>query len=157
MTDSAMRAKLWLTRTDGLTEEIEADYQVLEKMKNRVNAAVSKYENDGSNNRDVEAAKARHEDALLDYSSQLAKIKGKELALNQELQKTEEVINMIVYVKGGENLGATYRAIAKRRYIVGEKWFLIANKVHRSESQVYKDNLVILEIVSDILARHFII
>lgn len=157
MTDRAYRAKEWLTRNDGLKEELDAEYDTLLVMSGRVNSAVAAYETDGSNHRDIEAAKARHEDALLDFSSQMERIQKKQLKLIVELNKTQDVIDQIEHKTSRGDYGALFRAIAKRRYVVGQKWPEIAKLVNRSEQQLLKDNAKICELVADILAENLIV
>lgn len=157
MTDRAYRAKEWLTRNDGLREELEAEYDTLLVMSGRVNSAVAAYETDGSNHRDIEAAKARREDALLDFSSQMERIQKKQLKLIEEMNKTQNVIDQIEYRTSRGDYGALFRAIAKRRYVVGQKWPEIAKLVNRSEQQLLKDNAKICELVADILAKNLIV
>lgn len=157
MTDRAYRAKEWLTRNDGLREELEAEYDTLLVMSGRVNSAVAAYETDGSNHRDIEAAKARREDALLDFSSQMERIQKKQLKLIEEMNKTQNVIDQIEYRTSRGDYGALFRAIAKRRYVVGQKWPEIAKLVNRSEQQLLKDNAKICELVADILAENLIV
>ena len=157
MTDRAYRAKEWLTRNDGLVEELKADYEVLLLMSGKVNSAVAAYETDGSNHRDIEAAKARREDALLDFSKQTAKIEAKQIALIEEMNKTQDVIDKIEFKTSRGDYSALYRAIAKRRYVIGQKWPEIAKTIHRSRQQLDRDNATICELVADILAENLIV
>lgn len=157
MTDRAYRAKEWLTRNDGLREELEAEYDTLLVMSGRVNSAVAAYETDGSNHRDIEAAKARREDALLDFSSQMERIQKKQLKLIEEMNKTQDVIDQIEYRTSRGDYGALFRAIAKRRYVAGQKWPEIVKLVNRSEQQLNRDNAIICELVADILSKNLIV
>jgi len=157
MTDKAYRAKEWLTRNDGLIEELKAEHDTLLMMSGKVNSAVAAYETDGANHRDIEAAKARREDALLDFSKQMERIEKKQAKLIAELNKTQDVIDLIEYRTSRGDYGALYRTIAKRRYVVGQKWPEIAELLHRSKQQLDRDNIKICELVADILAKNLIV
>ena len=137
MTESMKRAKAWLNRCHFLSKELEADKRTLELLKSRLGANVSKYESDGTENHDPDAARARHDDALADYSMQKDLVEKKEIELAEEMRKRRTAI--------AELSDPAHRAVAIDRYINRLTWEDIAKVEHISEAQVYRFNKAILE------------
>lgn len=143
MKNEAYRAKNWLNRNYNLSRQLEADQRMLEIMSNRLGSGVARYESDGSESHDPDRAKARHDDALLEYSIQKDKVEKEARRLMTEDLKTRQAI--------AELSDPTHRAIAIDRYINRLKWEAIAALEHRSVAQVYRDHKQMLEKMADIL------
>ena len=143
MKNEAYQAKNWLNRNYNLSRQLEADQRMLEIMLNRLTSGVSKYESDGSESHDPDAAKARHDDALLEYSIQKNKVEQEARKLTEEDLKTRKAI--------AELSDPTHRALAVDRYINRLKWDAIAALEHRSVAQVYRDHKTMLERMAEIL------
>ena len=143
MKNEAFRAKNWLNRNFQLSRQLEADQRMLEIMSNRLGSGVARYESDGSESHDPDRAKARHDDALLEYSIQKDRVEKEALKLAEEDLKTRKAI--------AELSDPTHRALAVDRYINRLKWEAIAALEHRSVAQVYRDHKTMLERMADIL------
>ena len=143
MTDKAFRAKAWLNRNYNDHKQLEADRRMLEIMSNRLQSGVAKYETDGSNSRDPDKSRARHEDDLLEFSAQHNKVENEEKALVYEMQKTRNAIEQL----DDHDL----RAIATDRYINRLRWEDIAKLEHISIAQAYLLNKKMLEKMADII------
>lgn len=143
MKNEAFRAKNWLNRNFQLSRQLEADQRMLEIMSNRLGSGVARYESDGSESHDPDRAKARHDDALLEYSIQKDRVEKEALKLAEEDLKTRKAI--------AELSDPTHRALAVDRYINRLKWESIAALEHRSVAQVYRDHKTMLERMADIL------
>ena len=143
MKNEAYRAKNWLNRNYNLSRQLEADQRMLEIMSNKLGSGVARYESDGSESHDPDRAKARHDDALLEYSIQKDKVEKEARRLMTEDLKTRQAI--------AELSDPTHRAIAIDRYINRLKWEAIAALEHRSVAQVYRDHKQMLEKMADIL------
>lgn len=143
MKNEAFRAKSWLNRNFQLSRQLEADQRMLEIMSNRLGSGVARYESDGSESHDPDRAKARHDDALLEYSIQKDKVEKEAKKLTEEDLKTRKAIS--------ELSDPTHRALAVDRYINRLKWEAIAALEHRSVAQVYRDHKTMLERMADIL------
>ena len=143
MTNEAYRARDWLNRNYQLSRQLEADQRMLEIMRNRLQSGVARYESDGSESHDPDRAKARHDDALLEYSLQTEKVEKEVRKLTAEDLKTRKAI--------GELSDPTHRAVAIDRYINRLKWDAIAALEHRSVAQVYRDHKEMLEKMAEIL------
>ena len=143
MKNKCVKAKDWLNRNYNAYRQLDADKRMLEIMSNRLGSGVSKYESDGSESHDTDKARARHEDALLDFSAQKEKVEKEERRLIAETVKTREAI--------GQLEDPAHRAVATDRYINRLKWEDIATLEHISIAQVYRLNLTMLEKMADIL------
>ena len=143
MKNEAFRAKNWLNRNFQLSRQLEADQRMLEIMSNRLGSGVARYESDGSESHDPDRAKARHDDALLEYSIQKDRVEKEAPKLAEEDLKTRKAI--------AELSDPTHRALAVDRYINRLKWEAIAALEHRSVAQVYRDHKTMLERMADIL------
>lgn len=137
MNDEMREAKKWLNKPFYLAKELEANKRTLEIMESRLGANVSKYESDGTENHDPEQAKARHDDALLDYSMQRATVEKKERQYNAEMTKRRKAIE--------ELSDPAHRAIAVDRYLNMLRWEDVAKVEHISLAQVYRVNRAMLE------------
>lgn len=143
MTDETYQAKLWLNRNFNKARQLEADQRMLEIMRNRLGSAVATYETDGTQSHDTDQARARHEDALIDYSMQKAKVEKEERELLAGMTETREEI---------EKLGdPSLRAVAIDRYINRLKWNDIATLEHVSIAQVHRIHQTMLVEMVDIL------
>lgn len=143
MTDKAYHAKKWLNRNYNDHRQLEADRRMLAIMENRLQSGVACYESDGGNHHDVEKSKARHEDALIEYSIQKAKVEKEERRLLSEMNKTREAIAKL------EN--PEHVAIATDRYINRLPWNVIATLEHISIAQAYRLNKIMLEEIAKII------
>lgn len=145
MTDDMYHAKTWLNRCYNKAKQLEADRRMLEIMQSRLGANVSKYDSDGTEAHDPEAAKARHDDALLDYSLQCNKVEKDAQSLSAEMTKTRRAID--------ELSDPAHQAVAIDRYINRFKWEDIAKLEHISIAQVFRVHSAMLERIAPIL-RH---
>ena len=143
MKNKCKKAKDWLNRNYNAYRQLDADKRMLEVMKNRLGSGVAKYESDGSESHDTDKARARHEDALLDFSTQKDKVEKEERRLIAETMKTKTAIDRLD--------DPALRAIATDRYINRLKWEDIATLEHISSAQVFRLNLNMLEKMADIL------
>ena len=143
MTDKAYHAKKWLNRNFNDHKQLEADRRMLEIMENRLGSGVARYETDGSNSRDPDKSRARHEDALLDVSAQREKVDKEERKLMAEINKTREAI--------GKLEDPELIAIATDRYINRLPWGDISKLEHVSIAEAYRLHLKMLEKMADIL------
>ena len=143
MKNKCKKAKDWLNRNYNAYRQLDADKRMLEVMKNRLGSGVAKYESDGSESHDTDKARARHEDALLDFSTQKDKVEKEERRLIAETMKTKAAIDRLD--------DPALRAIATDRYINRLKWEDIATLEHISSAQVFRLNLNMLEKMADIL------
>lgn len=143
MKSKCIKAQHWLNRNYNAYRKLEADKRMLEVMKNRLGSGVSKYESDGSESHDTDKARARHEDALLDFSELKGKIEKEERRLFAETVETKAKIDQLD--------DPTLQAIATDRYINCLKWEDIARLEHISRAQLYRFNTKMLEQMADIL------
>lgn len=145
MTDRAYQAKNWLNRNYHLSRQVEADQRMLELLNNRLGSGVAKYESDGSESHDSDAARARHEDTLLEYSQLKEKLEKESIILVQETAKTRKAI---------DELGdPALKALAVDRYINRLRWEDISKLEHISIAQVFRINEKMLEEMSHILSK----
>ena len=103
---------------------------MLQVIENMVNSAVARYENDGTGSGDADAARARHEDKLIEYSEQKAKVEREAAQLDVEMAKTRMAINKL---EDGDQ-----KDIAIERYINRHKWNDIADILHISRAQMFR-------------------
>lgn len=143
MTNKAYRAKQWLNRNYNDHRQLEADKRMLEIMENRLGSGVAQYETDGSGAHDPDKSRARHEDALLEYSAQRHKVESEEKTLIVEMRKTRTAIEQLD--------DPSLKAIATDRYINRLSWNDIATLEHVSIAQAYRLNTIMLEKMADIL------
>ena len=79
---------------------------------------------------DADAARARHEDKLIEYSEQKAKVEREAAQLDVEMAKTRMAINKL---EDGDQ-----KDIAIERYINRHKWNDIADILHISRAQMFR-------------------
>lgn len=137
------RAKEWLNRNFNEHKQLDADRRMLEIMSNRLQSGVARYESDGSECHDPDKSRGRHEDALLDFSTQKAKVEKEERRLVSEMAKTRSAISQLD--------DPELSALATDRYINRLRWEDIAKLEHISPAQVYRNHLKMLEKMADIL------
>lgn len=143
MTNKAYRAKQWLNRNYNDHRQLEADRRMLDIMENRLGSGVARYENDGTGSHDADKSRARHEDALIEFSIQKAKVEREEKKLLAEMNETRSAISKL------EN--PEHIAIATDRYISRLPWGKIANLEHISVATAYRKNKEMLEEMAKIL------
>ena len=114
MRDECYQAKLWLNRNYYSSRQLDADRRRLSIIENKLGSGVAKYENDGTGFGDGDAARARHEDTLLDYSEQKARVEREERELKEETAKTRSAIDKLD--------DDDCKAVAIDRYINCLKW-----------------------------------
>lgn len=137
MTDESYKAKNWLNRKYNFSKLVDADRRMLEVLSNRLGAKVSRYESDGTECHDPDKARARHEDTLLEYSEQKAKVEKEERELFEEMAKTRAAI--------GQLSDPMHQAVAIDRYINRLRWNDIATLEHISVSHVKRIHSAMLE------------
>ena len=141
MTDEQYQAKTWLMRLDDYAKKLNAEKRTLEMLQDRLYKGVSKY--DGPTGRkDPTTARAAHEDALIDFSEQAAKVEKAKAEQYAELQLRHEVIDAIPQKLQG---------LAIDRYINGIKWEKLADIYNYSRSNVFEINKQILDNVAEVL------
>ena len=143
MRASLNRAEQWLNRNYNLHLELEADIRRLKKLSERLGSGVAKYESDGTESHDPDAAKARHDDTLLEYSEQMARVEREQSVLRLENEKTRAEIDKLP--------DAGLRALAIDRYINCMKWEAIEKAEHISNSEIYRRRLRMLAQMAEIL------
>lgn len=143
MKEVCKKAKNWLNRNYNDHKQLDADRRTLEIMENRLSAGVARYDSDGTESHDADAAKARHDDALLDYSTQKAKVEKEERRLFRELVKTRNAIDQLS--------DPAQKAVAIDRYINRLRWEDIAKVEHVSIAQIYRLHRFMLEQMAEIL------
>lgn len=139
----AIKAKKWLNRNYHATRELDAEQRLLEVLLNRLGTGVATYKSDGTESHDSDAARARHEDALLEYSSQKEKVERLQHRLIRETARTKKAIDLLS--------DPTHRAVAIDRYINCLRWADVASLEHISIAQVYRINNAMLEQMADVL------
>lgn len=142
MRDECFKAKEWLNRNFNFARQVEADQRMLEIMSNRLGSGVSKYETDGSESHDVDKARARHDDALIEYSLQREKVEREEKKLIEEMTKTRRAIDRLS--------DPAHQAVAIDRYINRLRWADIATLEHVSIAQVHRIHSSMLERMASI-------
>ena len=136
MRQDCREAKSWLNRCYHFSRQVEADRRMLEVMQNRLQSGVARYENDGTGSGDADAARARHEDELLEYSDQLARVEREEMELVEEITKTRKAIDKLT--------DSTCKAIAIDRYINRLRWDDIERLEHLSRASMFRYHLKML-------------
>ena len=137
MTDASYKAKEWLNRKYKFSLLVDAEKRTLEALRTRLGATVSRYESDGTECHDPDKARARHEDMLLEYSEQKAKVEKDERELLIENAKTRAAI--------GQLSDPMHQAVAIDRYINRLRWNDIATLEHISVSHVKRIHSAMLE------------
>ena len=145
MRDECYQAKLWLNRNYYSSRQLDADRRRLSIIENKLDSGVAKYENDGTGFGDGDAARARHEDTLLDYSEQKARVEREERELKEETAKTRSAIDKLD--------DDDCKAVAIDRYINCLKWNDIATAEHISRAQVFRVHDKMLEQMAKILSK----
>ena len=144
MRDECYQAKLWLNRNYYSSRQLDADKRMLAVIENVLGSGVARYENDGSSC-DADAARARHEDKLLEYSEQKARVEREERELKEETAKTRSAIDKLD--------DDDCKAVAIDRYINCLKWNDIATAEHISRAQVFRVHDKMLEQMAKILSK----
>jgi DNA-directed RNA polymerase specialized sigma subunit len=143
MTKAMKDADIWLNRAYGLNKELDANVRTLNKLMASLNSGVARYESDGTESHDPERAKTNHEDTLLEYSEQMARVEKLRRNLKAENIKTIKAIDQL---SSGE-----LRAIATDRYINCMTWKEIAKAEYISKSEVDRRRTRMLEQMANIL------
>ena len=141
MTDAQYTAKNWLMRLRGYEDRLNAEKRTLEMLQSRLFKGVSNY---GAYNgrRDPETARAAHEDALIEFSEQTARVEKAQKEYIAEVSITREVIDAIPL---------ELRGLAIDRYINNIKWENLTDIYNYGHSQLFKFNTVILDKVAEVL------
>ena len=137
MRDDCYQAKLWLNRNYYSSRQLAADRRMLAVIENLLGSGVARYENDGTSSGDSDAARARHEDKLLEYSEQKARVEREERELAAEMLKTRRAIEKLEE----EDL----KTVATERYINLRKWRDIEELIHISRAQLFRVHEKMLE------------
>ena len=137
MRDDCYQAKLWLNRNYYSSRQLAADRRMLAVIENLLGSGVARYENDGTNSGDADAARARHEDKLIEYSEQKARVEREERELAAEMLKTRRAIEKLEE----EDL----KTVATERYINLRKWRDIEELIHISRAQLFRVHEKMLE------------
>ena len=143
MRDECYQAKLWLNRNYYSSMQLDADKRMLAIIENVVNSAVARYESDGTSSGDADAARARHEDKLLEYSMQRERVERETRQLLAENEKTRRAIDKLE--------DEDQKAVAINRYINRHKWNDIADIIHISRAQLFRVHDKMLEAMAKIL------
>ena len=143
MNPLSRKAQAWLNRNHKLYLDFEADCRTLEIMSGRLGSGVVQYESDGTEAHDADASRARHEDALLDYSAQRLKVERLKAKIEEETARTQSMIDQMSEPE--------LRAVAKDRYINCLRWTDIAMLEHISIAEAYRRNDRLLERMVKIL------
>lgn len=143
MNHLSRKAQAWLNRNHKLYLDYEADCRTLEILNGRLGSGVAQYESDGTEAHDPDASRARHEDALLDYSAQRTKVEKLKKKIEDETAKTQAMIDQMPEPE--------LRAVAKDRYINCLRWSDIATVEHISIAEAYRRNDRLLEKMVKIL------
>lgn len=142
MTDEQYQTHLWLNRNRDFQRRLDADRKMLIKLETRISGGVAQYETDGASH-DSQTARARHEDALLDYSEMCKKVESEESRYLAETVKTKRAIDELSDDK--------YNALATKFYINGETMERIAREEHYSRAQAYRYRNKMLDEMTEIL------
>ena len=142
MRDECYQAKLWLNRNYYSSKQLDADKRMLAVIENVLGSGGARYENDGSSC-DADAARARHEDKLLEYSEQKARVEREERELVADMAKTRRAIDKLE--------DEDHRAVAIERYINRQKWNDITDILHVSRAQLFRVHDKMLEKMAEIL------
>ena len=137
MRDECYQAKLWLNRNYYSSRQLAADRRMLAVIENLLGSGVARYENDGTSSGDADAARARHEDKLIEYSEQKARVEREERELVAEMLKTRRAIEKLEE----EDL----KTVATERYINLRKWRDIEELIHISRAQLFRVHEKMLE------------
>ncbi len=143
MTERQKRTKERLNRVYYMSRQLEADERMLEVLGQRLAPGAAKYESDGTESHDPDAARARHEDNLLDYSIQVAKVEKLRGAVIAATVETREAIERLS--------DCEEKSIAIDRYINRLRWEDISKVEHISIAKVYRLNSSALNKLADIL------
>lgn len=140
MTERAIKTKEYLSKVYHMTRQLQADERMLEVMGQRLFTGVANYQHDGGAH-DTDAAIARHEDQLLDYSIQLQKVEKLRTRLGNTMTEIRDAIDDLS--------DPEWKAIAIDRYITNLRWNDIARLEHMSEAKVYRINSIVIEKLAD--------
>lgn len=143
MNKDMKEAKFWLNRNYLFTRKVMADKRTLERLESQIAGGVAKYESDGTSSGDRDAARRRHEDALIDYSEILSRYEEEERQLIKEVARTRRAIEKLE--------DPDLIAIATDRYLNLMKWEDIAEAKSVSRAQVFRIHDRMLEKMVKIL------
>ena len=145
MTDAALEAKDWLTRTDYLQEDANSIKRALRHNESKLNIAVSRYDYIGRGHLDPAEKQKQHEDALIEQSMLLEELERIEHKLTKERLITRRVLEQMQ-----KRLCA---AILFDRYINGITWAELTrkDKYHFSRAQLFRKHTEGLEELAQIL------
>lgn len=143
MRDECYQAKLWLNRNYYSSKQLAADRRMLAIIENALGSGVARYENDGTSSGDSDAARARHEDKLLEYSEQKERVEREERELLADMAKTRRAIDRLE--------DEDHKAVAIERYVNLRKWNDIADSIHISRAQLFRVHDRMLEKMAEIL------
>ena len=141
MTDAQFVAKEWLIKLQEYEQKLKAEKRTLEMLEDKLYKGVSHYEGD-TGRTDPLMRRAAHEDALIDFSEQTARVEKAQAVYIAELELRHEVINAIP-----ENL----QALAIDKYINGLKLEKLKEIYHYEQSQLYIYFGRILDNVAEVL------
>ena len=143
MRDDCYQAKLWLNRNYYSSRQLAADRRMLAVIENLLGSGVARYENDGTSSGDADAARARHEDKLLEYSEQKERVEREERELITDMARTRRAIDRLE--------DEDHKAVAIERYINLQRWNDIADLMHISRAGVFRVHEKMLEKMAEIL------
>lgn len=143
MRDECFEAKMWLNRYYYQTKKLDAAKRKLEALENKLGSGVARYENDGTESKDADAARQRHEDTLLDYSQQKDTVEQLERKHDEIFRTTIKAIS--------ELDDSDHQLIALDRYIHRLKWNDIAEVEHLGRATVFRIHGRMLEKMVKIL------
>lgn len=143
MRDECFEAKMWLNRYYYQTKKLDAAKRKLEALENKLGSGVARYENDGTEIKDADAARQRHEDTLLDYSQQKDTVEQLEREHDEIFRTTIKAIS--------ELDNSDHQLIALDRYIHRLKWNDIAEVEHLGRATVFRIHGRMLEKMVKIL------
>lgn len=141
MTNEQYQAKNWLMRLSNYADKLNAERRTLEMLQNRLYRGVANYDN-YTGRKDPLTARAAHEDALIEFSEQAARVEKAQKEYIAELNTTREVL---------EGLPIELKPLAFDRYINGSKWKELERIYPYSIAELYRQNNEILERVAQIL------
>ena len=141
MTDEQYQAKEWLMRIFDYADKLDAERRTLEMLQTRLYKGVSNY-GGFMGRKDPSTAQASHEDALIEFSEQSARVEKAQIEYMHELKTTREVLEL---------LPLNLQPLAINRYINGYKWDKLEEIHHYGKSMLFVLNRDILKSVAQIL------
>ena len=141
MTNEQYQAKNWLMRIPDYAAKVDAERRTLEMLQSRLYRGVANYDN-YTGRKDPMTARAAHEDALIEVSMQAERVEKAQKEYIAELNTTRATL---------EALPAHLKALAIDRYLNGIKWDKLEKIYPYCRSELYRQNIDILEHVAQIL------